>query len=189
MHKAELVRLPEWAIPQIVGMEYGKRRRPRRMVFEFEDREIEPNALLRYEAKATDIEGREIQLKDGEEYLTYVNPFNHSRMFVTKIDGGYIGVCRRWEIPSRADRDSVMRDYGRIRGMYNEQIQRVNRLHGERQLGERENRMKLNTEVLSAITQADFIEGERPRLSVGKDADAEAYEGTEGFTLDDFQMD
>ena len=189
MHKAELVRLPEWAIPQIVGMEYGKRRKPRRMVFEFEDREIEPNALLRYEAKAIDIEGREIQLKDGEEYLTYVNPFNHSRMFVTKIDGGYIGVCRRWEIPSRADRDSVMRDYGRIRGMYNEQIQRVNRLHGERQLGERENRMKLNTEVLSAITQADFIEGERPRLSVGKDADAEAYEGTEGFTLDDFQMD
>ena len=73
--------------------------------------------------------------------------------------------------------------------MYNEQIQRVNRLHGERQLGERENRMKLNTEVLSAITQADFIEGERLRLSVGKDADAEAYEGTEGFTLDDFQMD
>ncbi len=189
MHKAELVKLPEWTIPQIVGIEYGKRRKPRRMVFEFEDREIEPNALLRYEAMAVNADGMEIRLKDGEEYLTYVNPFNHDLMFVTKPDGGYIGACRRWEIPSRADREAVMRDYGKIRGMYNEQIQRVNRLHGVPHVLERAERMSQNEAVLAGITQADFIEGERPLISDGRNADAEAYEGTEGFTLDDFQKD
>ena len=189
MHKGELVKLPEWTIPQIVGIEYGKRRKPRNMVFEFEDREIEPYTLLRYEAKATDIEGNAVQLKDGVEYLTYVNPFNHGAMFVTKPDGGYIGVCKRWEIPSRADRDAINRDYGKIRGMYNEQIQRVNRLHGAPQLEERRARLENNAAVLAGITQADFLEGERPKLTGGKDADAEAYEGTEGFTLEDFQRD
>lgn len=189
MHKGKLVKFPEWTIPQLVGIEYGRRRKPRHMVFEFEDREIEPNTLLRYDAKATDIEGKAIQLKDGVEYLTYVNPFNHGAMFVTNPDGGYIGVCKRWEIPSRADRDAINRDYGKIRGMYNEQIRRVNRLHGAPQLEERRARLENNTAVLAGITQADFLEGERPKLMGGKDAAAEAYEGTEGFTLDDFQRD
>ena len=82
-----------------------------------------------------------------------------------------------------------MRDYGKIRGMYNEQIQRVNRLHGVPHVLERAERMSQNEAVLAGITQADFIEGERPLISDGRNADAEAYEGTEGFTLDDFQKD
>ncbi len=149
--KCELVRLPEHLTPQIVGLEYASKRSPRRMVFEFRDREIEPNALLRYEAKAETPGGESVQLYDGDDYLTFVNPFNPARMFVLKPDGGYIGFCKRWAIPARSDRDAVLRDFGRIQGMYGEQIRRVNRLKGEPQIMERTDRSAHNAEILSAV--------------------------------------
>lgn len=184
MHKGELKRIPDYYTPMILGSEFQTKRSPRRMVFEFRDREIS-SGLLRYEGKAETLSGEIVQLRDNEEYLTCVNPFNRSVMFVSKLDGSYIGVCKEWKIPSRADFDGAMHDYGKVRGMYNEQIKRVNRLRGVPEIEERKARMAHNTEVMAGVSQADIraitAEAETPRnYEGGEDS------GTEGFGLEDF---
>lgn len=184
MHKSKLVKLPEYLTPQIVGLDYATKRKPHRMVFEFKDAEIRPG-LLRYHATAETLSGDTVQLRDNEEYLTFINPFNPSVMFVLGLNGSYIGVCREWVIPSRTDKDAVMRDYGKIQGMYTKEIQRVNRLKGAKQQQERNSRMLENTEILKGITQEDLL----PETTSEEGDSTDALFATNGYSIDDLMGD
>lgn len=154
------------------------------MVFEFKDAEIRPG-LLRYHATAETLSGDTVQLRDNEEYLTFINPFNPSVMFVLGLNGSYIGVCREWVIPSRTDKDAVMRDYGKIQGMYSKEIQRVNRLKGVKQQQERNSRMLENTEILKDITQEDLL----PDTTSEEEDSTDALFATNGYSIDDLMRD
>ena len=173
MHAAELVRLPEYITPLILGVDYQTRRTPRRTVFEFEDREIAPNTRLRFDARARRLDGETVLLKDGREYLTCVNPFNPSKMFVSDLDGSFIGVCARWAVPARTDAEAVRRDMGKVSGMYNAALARVNRLAGNSAAAARTERQAHNAKILNSLTAADFLPQEDEAAGAKTDAEVQ----------------
>lgn len=186
MHAAELVRLPEYITPLILGVDYQTRRTPRRTVFEFEDREIAPNTRLRFDARARKLDGETVLLKDGREYLTCVNPFNPSKMFVSDLDGSFIGVCARWTVPARTDAQAVLRDMGKVSGMYNAALARVNRLAGNSAAAARTERQAYNAKILNSLTAADFLPQEDEDAGARTNAEDGAFAGSRGFSLTDF---
>ena len=114
----ELVRLPGWCVPQILGLDNARERkiRPDHMI-EFQDRDISPS-IHRYDAIAVRADGEREQLRPGDTYLTHVNPFDPSRLFISATGsktGAYIGVCKRVESICRSDTDALVRQVGRSR--------------------------------------------------------------------------
>ncbi len=113
--QANLVRLPGYLVPQIIGPNLGiERKVDRAGVFEFQDRELGPGTF-RYLARAKTPDGAELDLAPGESFLTFCNPFDPGLLYVCKAGAGrgaYLGACRRWEAPCRADVEAVRRQMG-----------------------------------------------------------------------------
>lgn len=110
--KDKLVKLPTYCVPGILGDDLAvERKLGDNGLFEFEDRELCTDEL-RYLGKVTRPDGREEYLKDDETYLTFVNPFDLSQLFVVGSKKQFIGVCPRWEKVSRADTDALHRAMG-----------------------------------------------------------------------------
>lgn len=110
-----LARLPLHCVPGILGPQNGAERRVgSNGLFEFEDRLAGPSEF-RYLAQATDPEGNLRTLQEGETYLTHLNPFDPSLLFVSDAKGQYLGACSRWEKIARSDVDALHRQMGAAR--------------------------------------------------------------------------
>ena len=113
---AELVKLPGWIVPELLGPDYGcERRLKKNTLFEFEDRELGPGTH-RYEGILTKPDGTQELLKPDEAYFTHVNPFNPEELYISAAglnQGAYLGVCRRWHKVQRDDLEALHRQMGR----------------------------------------------------------------------------
>lgn len=117
-----LKRLPDYCIPLILG-EAGQqeRRLGNNGLFEFEDQEMGAGEY-RYDARARAANGEIITLRDGEKYMTQVNPFDPRTLFVCDARGAYIGACARWNKISRADDEALRRQMGEASHALNERL-------------------------------------------------------------------
>jgi hypothetical protein len=100
--RKNLVKLPIWSLPSILGQDLAVERTVNdEGAFQFEDEDLSPDPLV-YLAQVTNRDGHTVLLKDKETYLTFVNPFDFSKMIVCDARGGYIGTCDRVVPPSKA---------------------------------------------------------------------------------------
>jgi hypothetical protein len=106
--RSELVRAPGYWIALILPPEYGvERKAGDNHLFEFEDQEISPNPM-RYLAQ---IDGR--FLSPHESYLTYVNPFNPSELYICDARQRYLGACPAWQTLTKGDLEAIHEQCGR----------------------------------------------------------------------------
>ena len=108
----ELVKLPGWGVCEILGDDLARESTVGAGMFEIQDQEIGP-AIYRYESQVRDAEGRQRELRDGEKYQVFINPFALGTLFVRDAQGRYVGECRQIHAPSRADMDGVRRAMGK----------------------------------------------------------------------------
>lgn len=107
----ELIQIPGSGVCAILGDDLACERKVRGNRFEFEDQEV-GTGTHRYESVAFTPQGEALQLRDGEIYETFVNPFATGTLFVRRANGAYIGECRRIETPCRGDVEAVQRACG-----------------------------------------------------------------------------
>jgi hypothetical protein len=109
--QGDLVRLPKHCLFLICGADLGVVREcPPTDQIVFESQSVEPGPMI-YETRYTDLEGREIRLEEGEEYRWLINPFDARQMFVGRLDGGYLGMCRRCDRPSKVDIQGLEQEF------------------------------------------------------------------------------
>ncbi len=106
-----LIKLPAWGVCDLLGRDLAQERKVDRGLFEFVDRELSSNPI-RYEAVVANRFNQRDRLKEGETYLTFVNPFDMQKLFVCNAKGGFIGTCNLWTLPTRSDTEAVMRQIG-----------------------------------------------------------------------------
>lgn len=107
-----LVKLPVWNIPDILGEDLAVEMKVDNAgMFAFEDKDLGPGTF-RYLARATNRNGREELLGDGEKYRCFVNPFALDQLIVCTEAGGFIGTCRRIEAIAKEDSEALFRAMG-----------------------------------------------------------------------------
>lgn len=97
-----LVRIPPYGVCEILGEDLSEERSVADHMFEFEDAEVGPG-IHRYPAIVETIDGHMLELREGEKFQAFVNPFAPQHLFVRDAKGRYIGLADRSLKPCRAD--------------------------------------------------------------------------------------
>jgi hypothetical protein len=169
--RGNLVRLPGYLAPQIIGPENGVERRVgRNGMFEFEDSNIGPGTY-RYLARAVRPDGSQEQLVEGETYLTFCNPFEADVLYVCKageIKGAYVGACERWQSIRRDDVEAIKRQMGAAASEETRRLLPFQARHTE-EMRQRTSDAKWNTAVLAGkpVTVEERAARERIKAADG----------------------
>jgi len=104
--RRSLTRIAPFVVSEILGADLGREVKVSNSYMEIRDVEIQTEPML-FEARVTDPEGRESELRDGEKYLVFINPFEPSQAFVHSARLGHIGVANRVKRVSRVDPEAL----------------------------------------------------------------------------------
>lgn len=107
----DLIRIHGGTVCELLGDDFAQERKVRGHQFVFEDKDVGPGEH-RFEALIVDLEGRITELRDGEKYKAFINPFAADQLFVQDAKGRYLGVARRIVRHSRADVAAIERAMG-----------------------------------------------------------------------------
>ena len=107
-----LVKIPPFVVCDILGEDCARELKVAGAYFhEFQDRELDPEALL-FESLIITPDGREEQLRD-DKYQVFVNPFDLHQLFVCDARLRCLGIARRSVPINRADPEALKAAYGR----------------------------------------------------------------------------
>jgi hypothetical protein len=109
--RKELSPLPTHGVSLILGADLGREQRVDAGEFTWSDPDIHQGGELCYFAEITTPEGRRELLKNGESYLVHANPFWLEELCVSDAKGRFMGVARRHDRASRADREAMQAQY------------------------------------------------------------------------------
>ncbi len=107
----DLIKLPGWGVVAILGDDLAREVAVRDNMIEVQDLEIGPSPF-RFEPFITTADGETRQLRDGEKFQAFINPFAPDTLFVRDLRGAYLGEAARIFAPSRADHEGVRRAIG-----------------------------------------------------------------------------
>ena len=170
-HRAELVKLPNYLIPRILGEELAKEITVRQKLFTFEDREFGPGEN-RYLAVARDEDGHDTLLREGQTYQVFVTPFWPEGAFICDGRGAYLGAAKRWTAPSRADGDALREQYARVKEMQSAVLSPLS-VYGRDQLRRRAADAVHNTGVMSQfVARPSMRKASRGRKAAPRAASA-----------------
>jgi hypothetical protein len=110
----DLVRISGGTVCDLLGPSYAAERRVASHMISFRDKDLGPGDH-KFDALIHDLEGRIVSLKEGETYLTTVNPFAPDQLFIKDAKGRFLGTAPRITRASRADVDAVTRAIGAAR--------------------------------------------------------------------------
>ena len=103
----ELVRLPDCALPDILGRELADTPKVTKdLQLVVRDADI-PNRIHRFSAVITDQHGRKIALIRGERYLVHISPFGDNIAYVSKPDGSFLGIAPGMQAACRNDIEAI----------------------------------------------------------------------------------
>ncbi len=116
---AELVRIPAWAIPQLLthvdapDYLWQLRRVNENGEFRFRDEEADPyGGEFSYIARCQDSQGHLVRLIEGQKYKTFLNPLDPRELIVCQPNGAYIGTCPQQDIPAANDATAIAKSIG-----------------------------------------------------------------------------
>lgn len=127
--RADLQRIPAFVVSDILGPDLARERACRDSYFTFTDAELSPEPLI-YESRIETIDGHQVELKP-DTYLTWVNPFDLSQMFVGDARGRTLGVSLRVQRCSPANQESLHHAFGRRNHRLAEQLQPIRERHAQ----------------------------------------------------------
>ena len=104
--RSTLTRIQPFVVSELLGRDLAREVKVRDSYLEVRDVQIQPEPIL-FESRVVDTEGRESELRDGETYMVFVNPFDPSQAFVHTDRLGHIGVAKRVRRVSRLDIDAL----------------------------------------------------------------------------------
>ena len=151
----DLIKLPGWGVVAIMGDDLAQEAAVRGNQFEIEDKEIDPDRPLRFEPFITTADGQTAQLRDGEKYQVFVNPFAPDTLFVRDARGAYLGQAARILTPSRADHEAVQRAIGAALRRETALLAPLRARHGKA-AEERLARHQHNAAVLATVEREDL---------------------------------
>ncbi len=119
--RKELTVLPSYGVSIILGADLGREQVVQAGELVWQDADL-THGELRYFAEITTPEGRRELLKNGEKYLVHANPFFLDELCVSDAKGRCLGIARRHDRASRADRDAMREQMGAV-AAYEAQLQ------------------------------------------------------------------
>lgn len=108
-HRHELTPLPAFTICALLGPEHGTERAVKNGVIIVDDQDIDPDPV-----HFDPVLNRQ-KVRDGQSFLTFVNPFNPSALYACDARGGYLGEFPRIIASCRNDLDSLHRQMGKVK--------------------------------------------------------------------------
>lgn len=114
-HIRELTKVPEYALPILLGKEFAIRSRvgTKAPLFEVNDSEAFAGSI--YFAAAL---GGTEPLRREQEFLLYVNPFNPARAVVCDLDNSYLGWVPFWDRPTMNDVERLHEQHGKASKLF-----------------------------------------------------------------------
>ncbi len=100
--RPKLTRMPPHQVAMVLGSDLGVERVVRRAMIEIMDKSLSPD-LIRYDAST---------LREGQKYLTVVNPFAADRIFCFDARGGFVAACPQIAVADRGDLEALKRAFG-----------------------------------------------------------------------------
>lgn len=110
--RRDLLRANATMIADIIGEDEGKERKVKGSYFRFHDSDIDTDELF-YESRIRRLDGREEELRDGEKFLTLVNPYAPESLIVLDARGRCLGTAGRVHRVSHADHDGKIAMWAR----------------------------------------------------------------------------
>lgn len=112
-YRDTLTRLPDHALPMLVGMEYAEERRvDKDGDFHFSSDDLGPDEH-HYQGELVDGDGQHARVPAGEKFATFVSAIDPKRMYLCNAKGRYVGYVERLHVPSKADAHGFARAAGR----------------------------------------------------------------------------
>jgi hypothetical protein len=106
-----LIKIPPYGVCEILGDDLSAERKVSDGMFEFEDSEVGPG-VHRFDCLVETLDGHRMELRNGERFQAFVNPFAPDQLFVRDAKGRYIGVADRLQKPCRGNYAAVVRTMG-----------------------------------------------------------------------------
>lgn len=109
----DLVKLPDVAVAEMLGDDFGREERVDKFAFRFQDAELAPEAL-EFEARILTPRGFEEELPNAETFKLLLNPFNLACVYVHDAKGRFLGTARRAQRVCRTDEAAVQEQFKRV---------------------------------------------------------------------------
>lgn len=157
--RGSLTRIQPFVVSEILGRDMAREVRVSNGYMEVRDSEIQPEPML-FEARVIDTEGRESELRDGETYLVFINPFDTAQAFVHGARLGHIGIARRQKRVSRLDVAAITDAHARAAKREADLLKPLRQRHAaltrERTEMHKHNAGVLDGSVMTASDKHDF---------------------------------
>lgn len=128
--RKDLRRAPAPLICDILGKDLGREVTVRGSYIRFRDQDISPEELI-YQARAHLLTGAQRELRDGEKFLAFANPFSLSDLFLLDGRDRYYGICRLEQRVTATDRTGLTTAAGEKAHRNAEILQPLRNRHAE----------------------------------------------------------
>lgn len=158
LHSGEIVKLSPWLYCELVGVENGHRVVVNdQHLFVIDSEKITlRRSPLRYLAQIAGGKSAR-QLKTGEEYLAFVNPFSPRIMLLCNLNGSAIGLCEQWESPCANDEEAILRQVGKQASWEADRRAQMNERHADT-AADLQHWRDHNTAIAEAASQRQLAE-------------------------------
>lgn len=162
--RSSLTRIQPFVVSELLGRDLAREVKVRDSYLVVQDVEIQPEPIL-FESRVVDVDGRESELRDGETYMVFVNPFDTAQAFVHSARLGHIGIAKRVRRVSRVDIDAITAAHARAAKRESELIQPLKQRHAaitrERTALHEHNARVLDGSMVSADEAAEISRREQ----------------------------
>ncbi len=128
--RSDLRRAPAPLICDILGKDLGREVTVRGSYIRFRDQDISPDEMI-YQARAIHLNGAQRELRDGEKFLAFANPFSPDTLFLLDAHDRYLGHCQLENRITATDRQALIVAAGQKAHRNAEILQPLRNRHAE----------------------------------------------------------
>jgi len=103
----DLRRAPAPLICDILGKDLGREVTVKGSYIRFRDQDIAPDEMI-YQARAIHLNGAQRELRDGEKFFAFANPFSPDTLFLLDAHDRYLGHCQLETRITATDRQALI---------------------------------------------------------------------------------
>jgi hypothetical protein len=145
--RGDLRRAPAPLICDILGKDLGREVTVRGSYIRFRDQDISPDEMI-YQARARHLNGAQRELRDGEKFFAFANPFAPGTLFLLDANDRYLGHCALEQRVTATDRAALINAAGE-KARRNADILQPLRIRHAEQVGDYQEMREHNKRVVS----------------------------------------